>query len=988
MVEIPPTPDHKQQHHHHGHHQDHQRNQQHQQQDEPQSERQHKMPPCIQISELGSSPELTALAVGDRILEVNGSTVRDKSLEEINSLLTNNQKPVHIMLERDLSPLRLPPDEEGALPTFPLTKSLSRSSLDDSYSSAASDNETIMVQGTPVRLRPKGSLRARGHSPTRRRSKSPSPCPAARQKSVDLNRSHSFSTRQQEHRVFRAVDLLLGEILGQGFFGQAIKATHRVTGEQMVLKELHNFDEDAQKSFLREVSMLRNLSHPCVLKFMGVLYRDKKLNLVTEFIDGGTLSDLLLDHSVELSWKQRVAFAKDIAAGMKYLHSMDIIHRDLNSQNCLVRKDYGVVVADFGLAKIFPRHENFHLMSSSEKEREPSGGGGGKLGGKKKRLSRRKRQTVVGNPYWMAPEMMTKGVYDEKVDVFSFGIIVCETIARVTADPDYLPRSIDFGLNVEAFHKRFCKEAPEPYFMLAVLCSQIEPDQRPSFEKVQMLCEALHLHVEHNMAAPLELQGSSVEFYLKLKDKMYGYNYRDLDSSTQSVSHDAGGSTAAKDAKVPRRLSVSQGRDGEILSTVHEELERPIVSAFSSCSSCSTSSQEDDVPLQEKRAEQLNSNEVLSTVSSAHSGHGNDDHSNNCDDLRTNVGNASTTTNEDHAYFSCSSPSLSPSSPCLSPEEFASCKSSSGDSISRLPSLVRQDELSSLESHLGNNIILCHNNNTTISHESLECSHCKTVPAEMDLPCINISTHSVGNRSSPKSQTRDQGSTMLLEYGAKVVHPPHLLPAVLSQTSSLLSTPDIQISCPTSPPDKEVTFASCELLNLSLKDCSLGATHGNSSASALYEHVEFSSLTLTHSGVEKSASVNVGQPVTYDSDAVPANVTCVGDVVVTNDISLDSEVANRKLPRQCAVTCVSVDDEDEPTDLFLHNAEICLQVDQTGAPDVTNVVKVERVNGVEGSPLMLLSPEHENGMSSSRRRNRRSLKSSQREKRSTLADQS
>uniref|UniRef100_A0A2C9KVZ6 non-specific serine/threonine protein kinase n=1 Tax=Biomphalaria glabrata TaxID=6526 RepID=A0A2C9KVZ6_BIOGL len=288
---------------------------------------------------IDASPAFQDLAVGDRILEVNGTAVRDKTLEEINVLLTNYQRPVHVMVERDLSPLRLPPeDDTGQISPRPLNKSLSRSSLDDPNSSAASDNETIVVQGTPVKLRPKGSLRAKGHSPSRRRSKSPSPCPQTRQKSIDLNRSHSFSTRQQDHRVFRAVDLILGDLLGQGFFGQAIKATHRVTGEQMVLKELHNFDEDAQKSFLREVSMLRSLSHPCVLKFMGVLYRDKKLNLVTEFIDGGTLSDLLLDHSVELSWKQRVAFAKDIAAGMRYLHSMNVIHRDLNSQNCLVRK--------------------------------------------------------------------------------------------------------------------------------------------------------------------------------------------------------------------------------------------------------------------------------------------------------------------------------------------------------------------------------------------------------------------------------------------------------------------------------------------------------------------------------------------------------------------------------------------------------------------------------------------------------------------------
>ena len=61
------------------------------------------------------------------------------------------------------------------------------------------------------------------HSPSRRRSKSPSPCPASRQKSLDLSRSHSFHTHAQEHRVFRACDLIVEETLGQGFFGKAVK---------------------------------------------------------------------------------------------------------------------------------------------------------------------------------------------------------------------------------------------------------------------------------------------------------------------------------------------------------------------------------------------------------------------------------------------------------------------------------------------------------------------------------------------------------------------------------------------------------------------------------------------------------------------------------------------------------------------------------------------------------------------------------------------
>ncbi|KAK4017925.1 hypothetical protein OUZ56_000001 [Daphnia magna] len=67
---------------------------------------------------------------------------------------------------------------------------------------------------------------------------------------------------------------------------------------------------------------------------------------------GGMQKGLLHDSNVPLPWEQRVSFSKDIAAGMVYLLSKSIMHRDLNSNNCLVKEDCSVMVADFGLARI------------------------------------------------------------------------------------------------------------------------------------------------------------------------------------------------------------------------------------------------------------------------------------------------------------------------------------------------------------------------------------------------------------------------------------------------------------------------------------------------------------------------------------------------------------------------------------------------------------------------------------------------------------
>ncbi|CAG2114393.1 unnamed protein product [Medioppia subpectinata] len=311
--------------------------------------------------------------------------------------------------------------------------------------------------------------------------------------STPLSRTKSFRVETKNYRIFRASDLVKGNLLGKGFFGEVYLVTHRQTSEKMVLKELYRMEDEAETNFLKEVAVLGSLSHPNVLHFIGVLYRDKKLHLLTEFISGGTLKELIHDLNRALQWPLRVNFAKDIASGMNYLHSMNIIHRDLNSQNCLVREDGMVVVADFGLAKIIATNN-----------RKYSNNG--------KRRDRRKRYTVVGNPYWMAPEMMKGKKYDEKVDIFSFGIILCEIIGRVQADPDYLPRNSDFGLNKIVFKEKFCESCPEFFSRIAFLCTEVDPEDRPQFETLERWLTNISVYEASEQTIPKELMDEIVSF--------------------------------------------------------------------------------------------------------------------------------------------------------------------------------------------------------------------------------------------------------------------------------------------------------------------------------------------------------------------------------------------------------------------------------------------------------------------------------------------
>lgn len=89
--------------------------------------------------------------------------------------------------------------------------------------------------------------------------------------------------------------------------------------------------------------------------------------------------------------------------------------------------------------------------------------------------------STVGSPYWMSPECLKGHYYDERSDVFSYGIVLCELIARVEADPDMLPRTDNFGLDYMAFTEMCGANVVPDFLQLAFRCCSVEPKCRPSF---------------------------------------------------------------------------------------------------------------------------------------------------------------------------------------------------------------------------------------------------------------------------------------------------------------------------------------------------------------------------------------------------------------------------------------------------------------------------------------------------------------------------
>lgn len=242
-------------------------------------------------------------------------------------------------------------------------------------------------------------------------SAAPKPPAAVPQRRLDAsNRSNTMTDAQIMDKLRTIVsrhdpNMLYRKVkkIGQGASGSVYVAKTLATSQLVAIKAMDLTHQPRKELIINEIFVMKESQHPNIVNFLDAyLLREQDLWVVMEYMEGGALTDVIDNNTLEED--QIAAICLETCKGLEHLHRQSIIHRDIKSDNVLLNNYGQVKITDFGFcAKLTDQ--------------------------------RSKRATMVGTPYWMAPEVVKQKEYDAKVDIWSLGIMAIEMIEN---EPPYL----------------------------------------------------------------------------------------------------------------------------------------------------------------------------------------------------------------------------------------------------------------------------------------------------------------------------------------------------------------------------------------------------------------------------------------------------------------------------------------------------------------------------------------------------------------------
>ncbi|KYQ96897.1 protein serine/threonine kinase [Tieghemostelium lacteum] len=287
----------------------------------------------------------------------------------------------------------------------------------------------------------------------------------------------------------------LFEKLGEGSYGSVWKAIDNSTGAQVAIKKvaIENDLEDMK----REINFMKQCQSPYIVTYHASFKKDNEVWIVMEFCGAGSVCDAMKITNKTLTEDQISVVSRDVLQGLAYLHSVRKIHRDIKAGNILMNLNGESKLADFGVSS------QLDTMA--------------------------KRQTVIGTPFWMAPEVIQEVGYDYKADIWSFGITCIEMAESKPPLFNVHPMRVIFMIPNPSRPPPKLSE-PEKWSSdfndFIAKCLTRKPELRPSAEELLKHPFITRPKLNHSILTPLideqseiiEIKGREVALGLDPKD--------------------------------------------------------------------------------------------------------------------------------------------------------------------------------------------------------------------------------------------------------------------------------------------------------------------------------------------------------------------------------------------------------------------------------------------------------------------------------------